>query len=147
MNIGMEVEELGFGGYKFIEGHWTDLVKRFVKDYNLKDNSKILEVGCGKGFLLHELKTFNSKFIVSGFDISKYALKRSTNLIKKNIYYQKAQNKYKYKNKEIDFLISINVLHSLKIYDLEKAFKEINRVSKNLILFSRVIEMKKNYSI
>lgn len=120
----------GFGGYKFIEGHWTSLVKKFVKDYNLKDKSKILEVGCGKGFLLHELKTLNSKFIISGFDISKYALKRSTNLIKKNIYYHKAQNKYKYKNNEIDFLISINVLHSLKIYDLEKAFREINRVSK-----------------
>ena len=53
----------------------------------------------------------------------------------KNIYYQKAQNKYKYKNKEIDFLISINVLHSLKIYDLE-SFRN-KQGFKNLIYCSR----------
>ena len=46
----------GFGGYKYIEGHWTKLAKNLIKNYKLKDKSKILEVGCGKGFLLHELK-------------------------------------------------------------------------------------------
>lgn len=131
----------GFGGYKYIEGHWTKLAKNLIKNYKLIDTSKILEVGCGKGFLLHELKKINPKFNVSGFDISKYALKRATSLIKNNLYFQKAQNKYRYKNKEIDFLLSINVLHSLKIYDFEKAIKEINRVSKKSYI---VVESYRN---
>tara|TARA_Y100000590_G_scaffold461734_1_gene623999 strand:+ start:2527 stop:3192 length:666 start_codon:yes stop_codon:yes gene_type:complete len=131
----------GFGGYKYIDGYWTKLAKNLIKDYKLKDKSKILEVGCGKGFLLHELKKINPKFNVSGFDISRYALKRSTSLVKKNLYYQKAQSRYKYKNKEIDFLLSINVLHSLKIYDFEKAINEINRVSKKSYI---VVESYRN---
>ena len=79
----------GFGGYKYIEGHWTKLAKNLIKNYKLKDKSKILEVGCGKGFLLHELKKINPKFNISGFDISKYALKRATSLVKKIYIFKK----------------------------------------------------------
>ena len=46
----------GYGGYKYIPGRWSSLAKQIIADYNLKDNSRILDAGCGKGFLLLEIK-------------------------------------------------------------------------------------------
>ena len=68
--------------------------------------------------------------IIYGFDISQYALEKNLDTTKPHVYCQKAQDKYKYKDKEIDLVISLHVLHSLRLFDFEKAINEINRVSK-----------------
>ena len=44
--------KFGYGGYKYIPGYYTPLAKKLIKSYNLNDNSKVLDIGCGKGFLL-----------------------------------------------------------------------------------------------
>ena len=67
---------------------------------------------------------------IHGFDISSYALKKNfknKNLI---IFKHDAGKKIPFKNNNFDLVISINTLHNLKIFDLEKAIKEINRVGK-----------------
>ena len=47
---------LGYGGYKYIPGRWKPVAEQIIKSYNLESGSKVLDVGCGKGFLLYELK-------------------------------------------------------------------------------------------
>ena len=42
----------GYGGYKYIPGRWKAVAKKLIKTYKLRSGSKILDVGCGKGFLL-----------------------------------------------------------------------------------------------
>ena len=42
----------GYGGYKFIEGRWKPVAKALIDIYGLKNGSKVLDVGCGKAFLL-----------------------------------------------------------------------------------------------
>ena len=46
----------GYGGYKYIPGKWTEVAKKLIKLYKLNEKSKVLDVGCGKGFLLYEIK-------------------------------------------------------------------------------------------
>ena len=46
----------GYGGYKYIPGRWTPVAKKMIKRYKLNNNSKVLDVGCGKGFILYEIK-------------------------------------------------------------------------------------------
>ena len=46
----------GYGGYKYIPGRWTNVAKKMIKKFKLNNNSKVLDVGCGKGFLLYEMK-------------------------------------------------------------------------------------------
>ena len=47
--------KFGYGGYKYIPGRWSSVAKKLIKIYKLKAGSKILDVGCGKGFLLFEM--------------------------------------------------------------------------------------------
>lgn len=120
----------GYGGYKYIEGLLEPLAKSLIKYYNLKNTSKVLDVGCGKGFLLYEISKILPDINFSGFDISKYAVENSKKEIKDNLFVHNAENKYPFKEKEFDLVISINTLHNLQIYNLEKALIEIERVGK-----------------
>ena len=131
----------GYGGYKYIPGHWKKVAEKILKTYNLGPGSKVLDVGCGKAFLLHEMKLLEPKLKIVGFDISRYALKHNTKLTKPYVYYHKAQNRYKYKNNEFDLVISLNLLHNLRFFDLKKAFLEIKRVGKQAYI---VVESYRN---
>ncbi len=131
----------GYGGYKYIKSYWKGMAEKLIKDYNLRDGSKVLDVGCGKSFLLHEMKLIKPSLNIMGFDVSDYALKHNTELIKPFIYNQKAQDPFKYKNKEIDLVISINTLHNLNLFDLKKAILEISRVGKQAYI---VVESYRN---
>ena len=40
----------GYGGYNY-DGRWKKFLPRIIKRYKLKKNSKVLDLGCKKGFL------------------------------------------------------------------------------------------------
>ena len=120
----------GYGGYKYIPDRWTNVAKSLIKNYKLNNNSSILDVGCGKAFLLYEIKKLLPKIKICGFDISKYGLNSSKKEIKKFLFVHKAQNKYPFKNKQFDLVISLGCLHNLKIFEIKKALNEIQRVGK-----------------
>jgi ubiquinone/menaquinone biosynthesis C-methylase UbiE len=123
--------KFGYGGYKYIENRWRVVAESLIKDYKLTDDSKVLDVGCGKGFLLYEIKKILPKINLVGFDISDYALDNSKTEIKKFLKKKKAQDKYDFDDKYFDLAISLGTLHNLKLSDLKNAIIEINRVSKN----------------
>ena len=60
----------GYGGYKY-DGRWKPVAKRIVKHFNLKRGSKVLDIGCGKGFLVKDL--LDTGINAYGLDISTYA--------------------------------------------------------------------------
>ena len=120
----------GYGGYKYILNRWTNVAKLLIKNYKLNNNSSILDVGCGKAFLLYEIRKLLPKIKISGFDISRYALSLSKKEIKKNLFIHKAQNKYPFKDKQFDLVISLGCLHNLRIFELKTALGEIQRVGK-----------------
>jgi SAM-dependent methyltransferase len=131
----------GYGGYSYIPNLLEPIAIKIIKNFNLSNNSKILDVGCGKGFLLYEIKRQLPKITVKGFDISAYAIKNAKEEVKKKLFVHKAQDKYPFKNKYFDLVISFNCLHNLKIYEIKEAVSEINRVAKKSFI---VVESYKN---
>ena len=121
--------DINYGGYYYKEGYWDKIAYSFIKEYNLNNNSKILDVGCGKGFLLYDLKKILPGLTVRGLDISKYALKNSKPEIKQYLSYGNA-NKLPFSSNSFDFVYSLNTLHNLHTFDLLSALKEIQRVAK-----------------
>lgn len=124
----------GYGGYKYIPGKWTPVAKKLIKQYKLNARSKILDVGCGKGFLLYEIKKLIPKIKISGFDISRHGIKNSKKEIKKYLYYHDARKKFPIKSKYFDLVFSFNTLHNFRLPSLIFSLKEIERVSKNSFL-------------
>jgi SAM-dependent methyltransferase len=121
----------GYGGYKYLAGRWKPVAEVLIKKYNLTNDSSVLDVGCGKAFLLYEMKLLLPNLKISGIDSSEYGIKNAKEEIKQNLFFHKAQEIYPFKNKEFDLVMSLNTLHNLKIFELEVALKEIQRVGKN----------------
>ena len=119
----------GYGGYKFIPGYWKSVAQALIKDYKLNNQSKIIDLGCGKAYLLHEIKKILPCISMVGIDISTYAIKNSTDEIKPYLKVFDAKNTLPFKNKEFDLLISLGTLHNFRIPELKKVIKEINRIS------------------
>ena len=119
----------GYGGYYYNERFWINVVPDFIKFYNLKDGDKILDIGCGKGFMLYDFKKANSNFEVEGIDISEYAIKNSKTEVKDYLKVGDAKT-LEYPDKYFDLVISITTVHNLELEDCKKGLKEIERVSK-----------------
>ena len=128
--------KFGYGGYKYIPGRWEQVAKKFIKKYKLNNQSNILDLGCGKGFLLFEIKKILPKIQITGIDISKYGLKNSKKEISQFLFKADLRKKLKFKSKEFDFVFSINTLHNLEINHLIQAIKEMERVGKKHFICS-----------
>lgn len=120
----------GYGGYKY-DGRWEGVARKLISFYKLKKDAKILDVGCGKGFLLFELKKLLPLAEVAGFDISSYAISNAKEEIKKSLFVYKAQDKYPFKDKEFDLVVSLTTLYNLPVFELKQALKEVERTGKN----------------
>lgn len=120
----------GYGGYKYIPGRWRPVAQALIETYNLKAESKILDVGCGKGYLLHEMLLIEPGLEVKGFDVSISGIEDATELVKPDLFLHKAQDKYPYNDDEFDLVISMGTLHNLRLPELKSSLEEIERVGK-----------------
>ena len=120
----------GYGGYKYIKDYWKPVAIKLIKEYKLTNNSSILDVGCGKGFLLFEIKKLLPNIIISVFDLSKYAILRSPKNIKKNLFVYDAKKRFPFKDKKFDLVISLACIHNLNVFELKNCLVEISRVGK-----------------
>ena len=120
----------GYGGYKYMPGHWKPVAESLIENYKLDDDSSVLDVGCGKAYLLHEMKLILPGLRVVGFDISNHGLSDSRPEIRDNLFIARAQDPYKFNDDEFDLVISLGCLHNLRIFELQIALSEIERVGK-----------------
>jgi len=119
----------GYGGYYYNERFWGNVIPDFIKFYNLKNGDKILDIGCGKGFMLYDFKKANSKFEIEGIDISEYAINNAKEEVRKNVRVGNAK-KLIYNDDSFDLVISTTTIHNLDLADCKQALKEIERVSR-----------------
>ena len=122
-------KKFGYGGYNYIPNYHTFLAQNLIRDYSLDSESKILDIGCGKGYLVYELSRILNSKNVFGCDISKYAIKNAKKEVKKNIFYHDARKNFNLKDNHFDFVFSNTTLHNFKLKDCYNALKEFERIS------------------
>lgn len=120
--------KFGYGGYKY-DGRWRKVADLLAQHYGLKAGDKVLDVGCGKAFLLYDLTQAVPGLKVSGIDISKHGIATAKDEVRPFLQVADA-SKLPFPDKSFDLVISINALHNLPCDKLESAFKEIERVGK-----------------
>jgi SAM-dependent methyltransferase len=118
----------GFGGYRY-DGRWRPIAEEMIRHYGLRPGARILDVGCGKGFLLYEFSKLLPGAEVVGIDISAYAVEHAKEEVKSRLEVGNA-NRLRFADKSFDFVVSINTFHNLYAYDLHAALKEMQRVAK-----------------
>ena len=117
--------EYGYGGYRY-DGRWVPVAKDIVDNFNLKKGDKILDVGCGKGFLVKDL--CNIGIEAYGIDISNYALENCEKEISNRLKIGSADN-LPFEDNSFNAVISINTVHNLERKQCVKAVKEIERLA------------------
>ena len=118
-----------YGGYKYIENRWTKIAEKLNGYYDLGNSPKILDIGCGKGYLLYDFLKVIPNAEIYGIDISDYAITNSKPEIKSKLIKGNAKE-LPWDDNYFDLVISINTLHCLHSYDLFDALKEMERVGK-----------------
>ena len=121
--------QYGYGGYSY-DGRWLPIAEAMAKHYGIKAGDKVLDVGCGKGYLLYEMKLLLPELKIAGFDISKHGLAEAKEEIKDALFIHRAQDPYPYEDNEFDLVISLGCVHNLRVFELETALKEIERVGR-----------------
>jgi protein-L-isoaspartate(D-aspartate) O-methyltransferase len=118
----------GYGGYRY-DGRWRPVAEQMVAHYGLQPGMRILDVGCGKAFLLYELTQVLPGVEIAGLDISPYALENAKPEVQPFLQVGTAAQ-LPYADGSFDFVYSINTLHNLFIYDLWPALRELERASR-----------------
>ena len=121
--------QYGYGGYRY-DGRWRPLAKNLIAHFNLSEGQKVLDIGCGKGYLLYELTEELPGLIPTGLDCSEYAISNSKDEIASRLVLGDASS-LPFKDNEFDAVFSIVALHNLKLDKLFSAVREIKRVSKS----------------
>ncbi len=120
---------INYGGYRYLPGRWEKVAEALVHHYNLPDNPKILDVGCGKGFLLFDFLKVRPDAQIYGIDISEYAIENSKEEIRDRLQIGNATD-LPWPDDYFDLVISVNAFHNLYNYELADALREFERVGK-----------------
>jgi SAM-dependent methyltransferase len=119
----------GYGGFKYMPKFWKPVIPTFKDYWHLTGESSLLDVGCAKGFMLHDLSESIPGITVKGIDISQYAIDHAMVDIKPHVQVANA-NQLPFADKTFDVVVSINTVHNLDRVDCGKALQEIERVSR-----------------
>ena len=120
---------INYGGYRYLEGRWEKVARAMVDHYDLPERPRILDIGCGKGFLLFDFLKVLPEAEIHGLDISDYALANSKEEIRDRLVLGNA-TQLPWSDDYFDLVISLNTFHNLHNYDLDQALREMERVGK-----------------
>jgi ubiquinone/menaquinone biosynthesis C-methylase UbiE len=119
---------VGYGGMRY-DGRWRPVAQAMAAHYGLGPGSRVLDVGCGKGYLLYDFTAVVPGVEVRGIDISAYAVAEAKEEIRAHINVGNACA-LPFADHSFDLVVSITTLHNLQCFELERALREIERVGR-----------------
>ena len=119
--------EYGYGGYSY-DGRWQSVAKDIVDCYSLNKRARVLDVGCGKGFLVKDL--LDVGIDAYGVDVSEYALINCHDDVVGRLS-SGCASRLMFPDDSFDLVISLNTIHNLPRERAIMALREIERVSRS----------------
>ena len=120
---------VGYGGYGYHSRFWTGTVARFRDHYGLAPDASILDVGCAKGFMLHDFRILMPGATLAGVDVSDYAIANAIEDMRPLLQVASADD-LPFADDSFDLVVSINTVHNLPPERCRQALREIERVSR-----------------
>lgn len=119
----------GYGGFNYLPRFWQPVVPTLQRHFGLTSGSSLLDVGCAKGFMLHDLAQLIPGITVKGIDVSDYAIANAIEDMKPHVQVADAR-KLPFADKSFDVVIAVNTVHNLERADCAQALREIERVNR-----------------
>lgn len=119
----------GYGGYRY-DGRWLPLAERLAAHYGLKPGDRILDIGCGKGFLLHELTRAVPGVEICGLDVSEYGIANSKEEVRPYLVAGDARA-LPFPDGSFDVVLSLGAYHNLPVEGVFAALAEAERVGRS----------------
>lgn len=120
--------EYGYGGYRY-DGRWRAVARDIISYFGLIAGMRVLDVGCGKGFLVKDLMLECPGLEVYGLDVSLYALMNCEGEVAGRLHLGTAE-KMPFPDQSFDCVLSLNTIHNFPRSRAISAMKEIQRISK-----------------
>jgi len=120
--------ENGYGGYRY-DGRWRQIVPVLMERYGLTSSSSVLDVGCKKGFFLHDLKESLPGITVRGVENHPYPLQNCMESVRGDVQQAEYQT-LPFLDNSFDFVMAFASIYMLNLKDVMAAIREIQRVSK-----------------
>jgi ubiquinone/menaquinone biosynthesis C-methylase UbiE len=117
----------GYGGYRY-DGRWRTVARDVIEHFGLKRGMRVLDVGCGKGFLVKDLMLECPGLEAFGLDISRYALMNCEKEVIGRLHLGDAVS-LPFPDGSFDCVISLNTIHNLAREQAVLAMREIQRLS------------------
>ncbi|MBK3732726.1 methyltransferase domain-containing protein [Azospirillum brasilense] len=118
----------GYGGYRY-DGRWRPVAERIAAHYGLKAGDRLLDIGCGKGFLLYEFTQVVPGIEVAGIDVSEYGIANAKEEIRPFLQVGDCRS-LPYPEGSFDAVISLGTFHNLPIEGVFQALSEMQRVGR-----------------
>jgi ubiquinone/menaquinone biosynthesis C-methylase UbiE len=119
--------EYGYGGYRY-DGRWRAVARDIINHFGLRPGMRVLDVGCGKGFLVKDLMLECPGLEAFGLDISVYALINCEKEVIGRLHIGTAE-KMPFPDASFDCVLSLNTIHNFPRTRAVTAMKEIQRLS------------------
>jgi len=119
----------GYGGFNYHPRFWQPVIPIFRNHFNLSADSSVLDVGCAKGFMIHDMVELIPGITVKGVEISEYAIENTIEDMKPYVQVGNAIS-LPFDDNSFDVVISINTVHNLEEDECGQALQEIERVSR-----------------
>ncbi len=121
--------QTGYGGFHYNPRFWQPVIPDFVSHFGMTHTSSVLDVGCGKGFMLHDMTELIPGITVQGIDVSSYAIENSLDSVRPFLTVANAKD-LPFEDDSFDFVLAINTVHNLEREDCGQALREIQRVAR-----------------
>ncbi len=119
----------GYGGFSYHPRFWQPVIPTFQRHVGLTAASSVLDVGCAKGFMLHDLAELIPGITVKGIDVSTYAIENAIDSMKPHLVVADARE-LPFDDASFDVVIAVNTVHNLDRPDLIRSLQEIERVKR-----------------
>ena len=130
-----ESKKYEYNGYKFKnEDEYHKFIFEITKNITIKNNQKILDIGCGNGSFINEILKNNSikSYDLTGIDFCKKSIDYANKHFNGNFINHDIKDVFPFEDNCFDVIICISTLFYLtNEIELQKVLSEIKRVSKD----------------
>jgi SAM-dependent methyltransferase len=118
----------GYGGFAY-DGRWRRLIPRLAARYGLDARSRVLDIGCKKGFFLHDLKEAFPGITAKGVENHPYPLETGLESVRADMMLS-PYHSLPFDDDSFDFVLAFSAIYMQTLGDVLKTLREIQRVGR-----------------